>query len=92
MCVSVRACVCVCVRPCVRVCMCACVHARVCVCVCCVCVCGCSCTDDAGENESFCRCCGDGGDIIMCDYCRFAFCAPCLTLLSGPKGARLCVR
>jgi hypothetical protein len=46
----------------------------------------CAFADEVGENECFCRCCGDGGDIIMCDHCRFAFCAPCLTLLAGPKG------
>lgn len=43
-------------------------------------------SDDGGPNESFCRCCGDGGDIVMCDNCRYAFCAPCITLLAGPRG------
>ena len=37
-------------------------------------------TFEVGEdgNENFCRWCGDGGDVFMCDTCVKSFCKGCI--------------
>jgi hypothetical protein len=34
--------------------------------------------DDEGKNEIYCRWCGDGGKLCLCDSCPKAFCSSCI--------------
>lgn len=38
-----------------------------------------------GENEIYCRWCGDGGDLLGCDNCQCSFCKPCVDRNFGSK-------
>ena len=38
-----------------------------------------------GSHEIFCSLCGDGGDIILCDYCDKSFCHSCVDRISGTE-------
>lgn len=37
--------------------------------------------DDA--NEVYCSLCGDGGEIVLCDFCNKSFCYACIERISG---------
>lgn len=37
------------------------------------------------KNEIYCSLCGDGGDIVCCDYCDKSFCQACIARISGKK-------
>ena len=39
-------------------------------------------------NEIYCSLCGDGGDIVCCDYCDKSFCQACIARISGKKHLR----
>ncbi len=34
-------------------------------------------------NEEYCSLCGDGGDIVLCDFCDKSFCQSCIARISG---------
>ena len=38
---------------------------------------------DDETNEIYCSMCGDGGDIVYCDYCDKSFCSTCIGRISG---------
>ncbi len=37
------------------------------------------------SNEIFCSLCGDGGDILLCNYCDKSFCNACVGRISGKE-------
>ena len=37
-----------------------------------------------GGHEIYCLLCGDGGNIVLCDYCDKVFCEACISRISGP--------
>lgn len=41
--------------------------------------------DKVENNEIYCSLCGDGGDIVCCDYCDKSFCETCIARISGKK-------
>ena len=38
-----------------------------------------------GENEIYCTLCGDGGNIVLCSFCKYSFCQDCIKRHSGEK-------
>ncbi|XP_022255302.1 transcriptional regulator ATRX-like [Limulus polyphemus] len=40
--------------------------------------------DETGVDE-YCRWCGDGGNLILCDFCENAFCKECINRNFGPS-------
>ena len=36
-------------------------------------------------NEEYCSLCGDGGNIVLCDFCDKSFCYSCIARLSGSQ-------
>ena len=42
--------------------------------------------DPDDDHEIYCRCCGDGGDLLLCDLCPRSFCRDCVWRLVGHDG------
>lgn len=46
-----------------------------------------ACPDAELGNELYCRVCGDGGDILGCDKCKYSICKRCIQNVEGNRGA-----